>query len=142
MPNFSFLLIFSRSQSKSTVLIEVSPRRYFERKYQRNSEDNDVSENKDLCFKSNSRKKLEYNIDHTAASPTKKTDGQLTEDIGKVTSNFFGDITDTQNESESDTEKASSSEDCHSYKDGDDGKDSDYEPPQLLECSSAVEKTL
>ena len=67
---------------------------------------------------------------------------QLTENIGKVTSNFFGDITDTQNENESDTEKASSSEECDSYKDGDDGKDSDYEPPQLLECSSAVEKTL
>ena len=68
----------------------------------------------------------------------------MTEDatlIGKNTSNSFGDITDIQNESESDTEKTST-EERDSYKDDDDGKDSDYEPPQLLECSFAVEETL
>ena len=125
--------------------IKFSPRRYLEKKYQCQSEDNNVSENKDLCSKSNSRKKLEYdNVDRTAVSPTKNADVQLTEDatlIGGNASNSFGDITDIQNESESDTKKTSS-EERDSYKDDDDGKDSDYEPPQLLECSSAVEKTL
>ena len=68
---------------------------------------------------------------------------QLTEDatlIGKNTSNSFGDITDIQNENESDTKKTQSSEERDSYKDDDDGKDSDYESSQLLKCSSAVEK--
>ena len=125
--------------------IEFSPRRYLEKKYQCKSEDN-VSENKDLCSKSNSRKKLEYdNVDHTAASPTDKTDVELTEYAtvtGNITSNSFGDITDIHNESESDTEKMSSSRGRECYKDDDDGKDSDHEPSQLLECSSALEKTL
>ena len=125
--------------------IEFSPRRYLEKKCQCKSEDN-VSENKDLCSKSNSRKKLEYdNVDHTAASPTDKTDVELTEYAtvtGNITSNSFGDITDIHNESESDTEKMSSSRGRECYKDDDDGKDSDHEPSQLLECSSALEKTL
>ena len=64
--------------------------------------------------KSNSRKQLQYdNVDHTTASPTKKADMQFTEDaalIGEITSNYFGDITNIQNESESDTEKTFSSE--------------------------------
>ena len=64
--------------------------------------------------KSNSRKQLQYdNVDHTTASPTKKADMQFTEDaalIGEITSNYFGDVTNIQNESESDTEKTFSSE--------------------------------
>ena len=67
----------------------------------------------------------------------------MTEDatlIGKNTSNSFGNITDIQNENESDTKKNQPSEVHDSYKDDDDGKDSDYESSQLLKCSSAVEK--
>ena len=98
--------------------IEFSPRRYLEKKYQCKSGEN-VSENKDLCSQSDSRKKLEYdNVDHAAASPTEKTDVELTEYVtltGKITSNSFGDITDIQNGSESDTEKTSSSGKCDSY---------------------------
>ena len=98
-----------------------------------------------MCSKSNSRKKLEYdNVDHTAVSPIKKSDVQLTEDtilIGKNTSNSFGDTTDIQNESKSDTEKTSS-EERDSYQDDDDGKDSDCEPPLLLEYLSAVGKNF
>ena len=64
--------------------------------------------------KSNSRKQLQYdNVDHTTASPTKKADMQFTEDaalIGEITSNYFGDVTNIQNQSESDTEKTFSSE--------------------------------
>ena len=101
-----------------------------------------------MCSNSNSREKLDYdNVDRTVASPTEKTDVQLTEDAtltGKITSNSFGDITNIQNENESDTEKTSSSEerDDSDDKDDYDGKDSDYEPSHLLECSFAVEKTL
>ena len=72
-----------------------------------------------MCSQSDSRRKLEYdNVDHAAASPTEKTDVELTEYVtltGKTTSNSFGDITDIQNESESDTEKTSSSGKCDSY---------------------------
>ena len=53
----------------------------------------------------------------------------------------FGDTTDIQNESKSDTKKTSS-EERDSYKDDDDGKDSDYEPPLLLEYLSAVGKNF
>ena len=64
--------------------------------------------------KSNSRKQLQYdNVDHTTTSPTKKADMQFTEDaalIGEITSNYFGDVTNIQNQSESDTEKTFSSE--------------------------------
>ena len=67
-----------------------------------------------MCSKQNSRKQLEYdNVDHTTASPTKKADMQFTEDaalIGEITSNYFGDITNIQNQSESDTKKTLSSE--------------------------------
>ena len=67
-----------------------------------------------MYSKSNSTKQLEYdNVDHTTASPTKKADMQFTEDaalIGEITSNYFGDVTNIQNESESDTEKTFSSE--------------------------------
>ena len=67
-----------------------------------------------MYSKSNSTKQLEYdNLDHTTASPTKKADMQFTEDaalIGEITSNYFGDVTNIQNQSESDTEKTFSSE--------------------------------
>ena len=67
-----------------------------------------------MYSKSNSTKQLEYdNVDHTTASPTKKADMQFTEDaalIGEITSNYFGDVTNIQNQSESDTEKTFSSE--------------------------------
>ena len=55
----------------SPGLIEVSPLKYLERKYQCKFKDN-VSENKDLCFKSKfPRKKLECDsIDYNAAAST------------------------------------------------------------------------
>ena len=88
---------------------------------------------------------MEYdNVDHTAASTTDKTDVELTEYATlteNITSSSFGDITDIRNGSESDTEKMSSGGSEY-YKYDADGKDSDHEPSQLLECSSALEKTL
>ena len=57
--------------------------------------------------------------------------------MGKITSNSFEDLsTDIQNKSERDTKKNLSSEEHNSYEDSNEGQNSNYEPPQLLECSN------
>ena len=60
--------------------------------------------------------------------------------MAKITRNSFGDLSTTiQNESKSHTQKTVSSEERDSYEGSDHEKDdSDYEPPQLKECSAAV----
>ena len=101
-----------------------------------------------MYSKSNSTKQLEYdNVDHTTASPTKKADMQFTEDaalIGEITSNYFGDITNIQNQSKSDTKKTLSSEERVIIKIAIIEKivtmNNQLKEETLFHCSSAVEK--
>ena len=110
------------------------------------SEDNNVSENKDLRSKSNSRKQLEYDhIDHTTASPTKKADIQFTEDaalIGEITNLLWWYYQYSEWKWKCHRKNVVKWRACN-YKDHDDRKwlcTSSYKNKTLFHCSSAVGK--